>query len=414
MYLYQYDEIKVDHFMTDRRIRTRRRVLKYGIAATGTAGLVGLGAAPASAQATVSGGGIALQDAIDDAESGDTVVVTDSATYDSITIDEEITVTTDDDPTVDGGGGQVAVSIESDDVTFSGFTVTNPGGLLGIKVGRGLDGATIEDNTVEDVGPTGRRGVTGIIVGRGDHDDIEISSNTIRDLEQKDINDSGFPTLNGILFDADNSDPGAVTNTSVSNNTIRDLESDIAPLGIVVQHETDEVGINNNRISGLDATGETDRDEDDEEDGPPINFTFAQGINIASTSTTDTAVNRNVIEDVTSEQVILPEAVKIDGDGGGVTFRANQFLVAIGLNNRNGTDDGGRDPSGDPVIDARNNWWGTRDGPEEADFNQDADDDERSDVVGNVDFEPFLRNPPGGRGGDGNGGGNGGNGGNGN
>lgn len=69
-----------------------------------------------------------------------------------------------------------------------------------------------------------------------------------------------------------------------------------------------------------------------------VGFTFAQGINIASPSTADTEVNRNVIEDITSAEIILPEAVKIDGDGGGGKFRSNQFLVAIGLNNRNGTD----------------------------------------------------------------------------
>jgi hypothetical protein len=90
-------------------------------------------------------------------------------------------------------------------------------------------------------------------------------------------------------------------------------------------------------------------------------------------------------------------------DGGGVTFRANKFLVAIGLNNRNGTDGGSRDPSGDPVVDTKNNWWGSADGPEAAEFNQDGDDDDRSDVVGAVDFEPFQRNPPGGRPNSGNG-----------
>lgn len=48
-----------------------------------------------------------------------------------------------------------------------------------------------------------------------------------------------------------------------------------------------------------------------------------------------------------------------------------------------------------PVIDAKNNWWGSVDGPEEATFNQDADEDGRSDVIGNATVKPFLRNPPG-------------------
>ncbi|WP_336327945.1 hypothetical protein [Halovenus sp. HT40] len=320
--------------------------------------------------------------------------MTDSATYDPISINKSITVESSDGATIDGGGGSsAAVSIAADGVTFEGFTVTNPDGLLGIKVESGYDGATITDNTVEDIGPTGRLGVTGINVGQGDHDDIEIVNNVIQDLDQETTDDSGFPTVNGILFDADNSGPGTVTDTAVNNNVIREIESDIAPLGIVVQHETDGFAINNNEIRDLVAADSTDSDPSD---GVDFGFTFAQGINIASPSTAGTVVNRNVIENITSEETILPEAVKIDGDGGGVQFRANQFLVAIGLNNKNGTDGGSRDPSGDPVVDARNNWWGSREGPEEAAFNQDGDDDDRSDVVGNVRYEPFLRNPTGG------------------
>ena len=385
---------------------SRRQVLKTGL---GIAGIAGIGSAlsmPVGAATPVSGGGGALQNAIDAASDGETLVVTDSATYDPITVDVSVTIEASADPTIEGDGGTgAAVSIEADEVTLEGVTVTNPDGLLGIKVENGYDGATIVDNTVENVGPTGRFGVTGIAVGQGDHDDIEIANNVVQTLDQETTDGSGFPTVNGILFDADNSDPGTITNTAVNNNTIRDIESDIAPLGIVVQHETDGVAINNNEIRKLVAADDTDSDPSDDVD---FGFTFAQGINIASPSTTDTVVNHNVIEDVTSAETILAEAVKIDGDGGGVTFRANQFLVAVGINNRNGTDGGSRDPSDDPVVDAKNNYWGTPDGPEEADFNQDADDDEQSDVIGNVDSEPFLRNPPGAKGGgNGNSGGNG-------
>jgi hypothetical protein len=298
--------------------------------------------------------------------------------------------------TIEGGGGTgAAVSIESNGVTVKGLTVTNPNGLLGIKVETGFDGATIEKNVVENVGPTGTLGVTGIVVGQGDHDDIEITNNLIQNLDQETTEDSGFPTANGILFDADNDNQGTLTNVAVNNNTVRNVESDIAPLGIVVQHETDGMDINKNEIRDFTAADDTDSNPSD---GVDFGFTFAQGINIASPATANTTVNRNVIEDITSAEVILPEAVKIDGDGGGVKFRANRFEVAIGLNNLNGTDGGDRDPSGDPVVDAKNNYWGSPQGPEEAAFNQNGDDDAQADVVGNVDFEPFLRNPPGGPG----------------
>jgi hypothetical protein len=372
---------------------SRRAVLRRGTIA---AGVLGLTVGTASAATTVSGGGSALQNAIDSASDGETLTVVDSAQYDPITVDVGVTIETSANPTIKGDGRTgAAVSIESDGVTLDGFTVTNPDGLLGVKMQEDYDDATIVNNTIEDVGPTGRLGVTGVIVGQGDHSGIEIVNNTIQNLDQETTNESGFPTVNGVLFDADNSDPDTVSNTTVNNNTIRDIESDVAPLGIVVQHETDGVEINNNEIRDLEAADDTDSDQSDNVD---FGFTFAQGINIASPSTSDTTIAHNIIEDITSEETILPEAVKIDGDGGGLTFRANQLLVAVGLNNRNGTDGGSRDPSGDPVIDAKNNYWGSREGPEEAEFNQDGDDDDRSDVVGNVDFEPFLRNPPGGNG----------------
>jgi len=381
--------------MTEENLISRRSALKRGTIAACALGAVSA-TTTASAATTVSGGGDALQDAIDNADDGDTLIVVDSATYNPITVDVAVTIETEEEPTIEGDSGiSTAVSIEADDVTFEGFTVTNPDGLLGIKIQSDYDSATITDNTVENVGPTGRLGVTGIIVGQGDHDDIEITNNTIQNLDQETTDESGFPTVNGILFDAHNSDPGTVTDTAVNNNVIRDVESDIAPLGIVVQHETDGIDINNNEIRDLTAADDTDSDQSD---GVDFGFTFAQGINIASPSTSDTVVAHNVIKDITSEETILPEAVKIDGDGSGLTFRANQFLVAVGLNNRNGTDGGSRDPSNDPEVDAKNNWWGSSKGPEEADFNQDADDDDRSDVVGNVEYEPFLRQPPGGNG----------------
>jgi hypothetical protein len=372
--------------------RTRRWFLRSGVAATGIASIGVAGADSTSARTTVSGGGSALQTAIDNASDGDRLVVIDSMKYGPVKVYKDLTITTTANPKIDGGGGQVAVLITASGTTFEGFDVRNPGGLLGIKIDDGLDMVTVRENAVRNVGPTGKLGVTGIIVGQGDHDDLEITGNDIRNLDQETTNESEFPTVNGILFDADNSDPGTVSSTTVSQNTIRDVESDIAPLGIVTQHELDDVGIVQNEITDLVAADSTDSDPKDDVD---FGFTFAQGINIASPSTKGVSVVGNIIADVTSAETILPEAVKIDGDGGGCTFRNNEFLVAVGLNNRNGTDDGSRDPSDDPVVDAKANYWGSPKGPEEADFNQDADDDDRADVVGNVEFVPFKRRPRG-------------------
>jgi hypothetical protein len=47
------------------------------------------------------------------------------------------------------------------------------------------------------------------------------------------------------------------------------------------------------------------------------------------------------------------------------------------------------------VVAAKQNYLGSPQGPETADFNRDADDDDQADVVGNVEFEPFKRRPSG-------------------
>ncbi|MFC7135702.1 hypothetical protein ACFQRB_02005 [Halobaculum litoreum] len=207
---------------------TRRTTMRTGAVAAGLLALGGAGAGTAAAQTTVTGGGGALQAAIDAADEGDTLVIGDDETYDPVVVGvADLTIETGNDPVIEGAGGTgAAVSVDADGVTLSGLTVTNPGGLLGIKVEPDIDDATIVRNTVEEVGPTGRFGVTGIVVGQGDHDDITIVNNAIRNLDQETTDDSGFPTVNGILFDADNDDPETITDVTVNNNVIEGLESD--------------------------------------------------------------------------------------------------------------------------------------------------------------------------------------------
>ncbi|MFB6295700.1 MAG: hypothetical protein ABEH66_02530 [Halobacteriales archaeon] len=319
-----------------------------------------------------------------------------------------MTIETDASPTIVGEGGITsAVGINSDGVTLRGFRITNDGGLIGVKVnpedkssGIGYDDVTIENNLIENLGPTEFLGVSGVVVGNGSYDNVTIENNTIQDLENEVGERSQFnPTVNGVLFDAKGSGADeVVSNAEVTNNTIRRLTSDIAALGIVTQQKLEDVAINNNEISGIVVDPGTDSDDSDDSDGGEPGYAFGQGINITSPSTTDVAVTSNRIEEVTVRNttdkdvtVSFGESVKVDGDASGATFRANSFLGPVGLNNQNGADAA-------PTVDARNNYWGSSDGPEEADSNSDADDDDRSDVVGKVTYEPFLRNPPGGKG----------------
>jgi len=334
--------------------RISRRQLLRGVGAGTTVAAIGVGSVgtAAAATTTVTGGGGALQTAIDNASSGDTIIVGDSKTYDPITIDVTdltVNVASGETPTIDGQGGNVAVSIAADGVTFDGFTVTNQNGLLGIKIQPDYDGVTVSNNTVDGVGPTGNLGVTGIIIGTGSHDSIEIVNNTVQKLDQEIDEDGGFPTLNGILADEGGSSD-SLTNSTIANNTVRNLESDIAPLGIIIQHDATDVTINGNEITGLLAAHETDSDDTDDASGEFT--TFAQGINITSSSTSNVSIVRNDVSDVISEDGFFGEAIKIDGDASGVTVRRNNLLAPLGVTNADSDE-----------LSAKCNWWGSDDGP---------------------------------------------------
>ncbi|MFW6320331.1 MAG: hypothetical protein ACOC0Z_00640 [Halohasta sp.] len=328
-----------------------------------------------------------IAEAVDDAEEGDTIVVCEGQELDdTVEIDvEDLTLKGFDKPIVDGSGNSPVVDITADGVTVKELGITNPDELLGIRIGEGVDGATLRKNHIFEIGPTGELGVTGILISPGDHEEIRIDDNTIEDLEQTD--DGGFATLNGILFDAEAEDPGTLTDVTVKDNKLRNLDSTTGSLGIVVQHDVDGMKIKDNRIKNVVA---------DNDFGPGDETTFAQGISIDSPSTEEFDIVDNTIWDIESNDGFFGEDIKIESeaDVGGIHVRNNNLLSAIGLNNADGDN---------PDVDAEDNYWGGDDGPLVIESNDDdgdvmtADDDEvdlddvdESAVTENVDFEPFA------------------------
>ncbi len=101
-----------------------------------------------------------IQDAIDAAEDGDTIYV-DVGTYnENIVIDKELSLQGEDKDTtiIDGGKSGKVVSIVSDNVLLSGFTVINSGSTPledGAIVLQGANHCTIEDNIVSNNGGVG-------------------------------------------------------------------------------------------------------------------------------------------------------------------------------------------------------------------------------------------------------------------
>ncbi|WP_049937800.1 right-handed parallel beta-helix repeat-containing protein [Haloplanus natans] len=266
-----------------------------------------------------------------------------------------------------------AVDITADDVTFERFEVTYPGGLLGIKVTGPSSGVTVRNNRIRDVGPFGNLGVTGIIAQGGAHEDLTIENNLVENLSNEIGANAGFPTVNGIFVD-----DTSIADSTIANNVVRDLESDIAPIGIILNPPAENVTVAGNYVTDLLASPSVDSDDTD--DATSYSFTFAQGINITSDPTTNVAVVENTVTDVTSDVQFRGEAVKIDGDASGVALNRNNLLAPFGVNNADGSE-----------LDATDNWWGDPAGPEVATGNPPSTTDpDRRDVLGNVDFDPFL------------------------
>ena len=326
--------------------------------------------------------GESIQDAIDAADEGDTIevaadrfevsggpLVVDTPGLTLRSVGPRATIARTDATT------GAAVDITADDVTVERFEVTHPDGLLGIKVTGPSSGVTVRNNRVRDLGPVGRLGVTGIIAQGGAHEALTIANNLVTNLRNEitDDTDGGFPTVNGIFVD-----DTEIVDSTVANNVVGDLASDIAPLGILLNPPAENVTVAGNYVTGLLASPSVDSNDADDDTSYP--FTFAQGINVTSDPTTNVAVVENTVTDIVSDVQFRGEAVKIDGDASGVALNRNNLLAPFGVNNADGSE-----------LDATDNWWGDPSGPEVASSNPPSTTDpDRRDVLGNVDFDPFL------------------------
>jgi len=355
--------------------------------AAGTAAAVGTGVALGSGSAvaastTVPDDYATVQAAVDNATSDgvDEVVVTEGTYAGTLTVDvPDLTVRTSGPKaaTVEGSDDETgaAVSIAADGVTFEGFAVRNPDRLLGIKVQSGYGGVTVRGNHVSDVGPFTRLGTTGILAGGG-HSGLSVAGNTVENVSSEFPGDeSGYPTTNGIFLDDTASD---YEDCEVADNVVRDLSAETAPIGVLLQGSLTDVTVSGNEVTGL--TAANDRTPAEQEGTKFV--TFAQGINVTASSTTDVVVERNVVDDVTAEY-FNGEGVKVDSGASGLTLRLNDLLPTVGLGNATGT-----------TVDATCNYWGHPKGPREVSGNLVADDEPnpqgRAAVFGPADTSSWL------------------------
>jgi hypothetical protein len=333
------------------------------------------------------------QDAVNAASPGDVVCVEDGV-YGPIKISTPgLTVTSLrlGQATIQGGSDPIssAVEILADEVTFTGFGVTFPGGLIGISVGPNVNDVTIRKNWVHDIGPTGRLGVTGIITDGG-NTGITVEYNIVENLRNEFTSDAGSPTVNGIFANDDRAD--GFSDSVIRKNLVGRLFSDNAALGIVLQGTVQDVSVKKNLIFRLSADPDNDSNEaddnqvydenlDDGYDGSSLR-TFAQGVNIDASSTSDLQVTENVIAFIRATS-FNGESVKVDSGAEGLAVTFNDLRAEVGL--ENGTD---------TPFDATCNYWGHPRGPRVVPNNPAADDgpnrQRRSAVVGDADVRPWL------------------------
>lgn len=194
-----------------------------------------------------------IQAAINAAELGDTVLVYPGTYEEYILIDNPLTIRSTggaEETIIDGIGFRYMVRIYSSDVTFEGFTVTNPtyeggadasGILIGAYLRESVDNVHILNNIVKAVrngigGAASAFGATGINIGRAPLSNVVVSGNTIENIHNPEGASSDHTCGINVWDGAEN--------VLISNNAISDIKYN----GIMLEYASN-VRVENNSIT---------------------------------------------------------------------------------------------------------------------------------------------------------------------
>jgi len=296
-----------------------------------------------------------IQDAVDVANFGDTVLVHDGTYVENVYINTPITLKAASRPVIDGNQAGPCVTIAADGVTVDGFELIN--GQMGVA-SWGTDNSVISDNVIHD--HLNIPGYTGMgIMFWSDNDDFDnniISGNEIYNNDRQGIYIGGET-------DSYISEGNTISGNTIYNNGLYTYPNapDASAYGIQLSFADDNT-IEYNEIYRHD-------------DWFPYGgtFDFAQGIYLFDSN--NNHIECNYLHD--------------NNYGVGV-WRPSR---ASGTNyiNRNNIEDntgyGVLTYDGPPNADACSNWWGYTSGPYHPTLNPSG----LGDTVGdNIDFDPWL------------------------
>ncbi|RCV65541.1 CASH domain-dontaining protein [Methanophagales archaeon] len=99
-----------------------------------------------------------IQDAINNASDGDTILVYSGIYYENVVVNKSVTLRGSGHPVVDAGGEWYAITLTADEITLVGFNATNSGRLwwsdVGIKVtsnNNTITGNNVNNNNEEGI-----------------------------------------------------------------------------------------------------------------------------------------------------------------------------------------------------------------------------------------------------------------------
>jgi parallel beta-helix repeat protein len=306
-----------------------------------------------------------IQEAINAASAGDTIVVTDGTYYENVVIDKSLTLETASVPVINGDTNAdtipdgSCITLNADGVTIDGFELTNGyNGIIGETSGSTIQNCVIHNN-LNYVDSNGM----GIALW-GDNDNNEILNNEIYDNDRQGIF-IGYDDFD----DNPNTTPKISTGNTISGNTIYHNGKNTQENG----PDDSAYGIQLWNADGNTIEGNEVYNHDDWFPYGGTTFDFAQGIYLCASF--DNTLTGNDLHDNNYGVGIWSTGRTLAGSN---EINYNKIVNNTGYGVKN------YDAA---VVDATYNWWGVPTGPYHPSLNPGGTGNAVSD---NVLFDPWF------------------------